>query len=86
MAKTGTKENPVVIRVQTQERATELLSLSESRGWKVIIGIESDKTEDISDIERLLNPPEPVKNDITLGRNDSCSCGSGKKYKHCCLN
>jgi hypothetical protein len=20
-----------------------------------------------------------------LGRNDLCSCGSGKKYKHCCL-
>jgi hypothetical protein len=20
-----------------------------------------------------------------LGRNDKCSCGSGKKYKHCCL-
>ena len=22
----------------------------------------------------------------TLRRNDRCSCGSGKKYKHCCLN
>lgn len=21
-----------------------------------------------------------------LGRNDPCHCGSGKKYKHCCLN
>lgn len=21
----------------------------------------------------------------TLGRNDPCHCGSGKKYKHCCL-
>lgn len=20
------------------------------------------------------------------GRNDPCSCGSGKKYKQCCLN
>ena len=19
-----------------------------------------------------------------IGRNDACSCGSGKKYKHCC--
>jgi hypothetical protein len=23
---------------------------------------------------------------MTLGRNDPCPCGSGKKYKHCCLN
>lgn len=22
----------------------------------------------------------------TLGRNDPCSCGSGKKYKNCCLS
>ncbi|MGM1050424.1 MAG: SEC-C metal-binding domain-containing protein [Bacillota bacterium] len=22
----------------------------------------------------------------TIGRNDRCSCGSGKKYKNCCLN
>ena len=21
-----------------------------------------------------------------IGRNDPCYCGSGKKYKHCCLN
>lgn len=20
-----------------------------------------------------------------IGRNDNCSCGSGKKYKNCCL-
>ncbi|PJD97836.1 MAG: hypothetical protein CK425_01520 [Parachlamydia sp.] len=23
--------------------------------------------------------------DQKLGRNDPCSCGSGKKYKNCCL-
>ena len=23
---------------------------------------------------------------MKLGRNHPCSCGSGKKYKHCCLN
>ena len=23
---------------------------------------------------------------MKLSRNDPCSCGSGKKYKHCCLN
>jgi preprotein translocase subunit SecA len=28
---------------------------------------------------------EPVKRDSTkVGRNDPCSCGSGKKYKNCC--
>lgn len=23
---------------------------------------------------------------VKIGRNDPCPCGSGKKYKHCCLN
>ena len=22
---------------------------------------------------------------VRIGRNDPCPCGSGKKYKHCCL-
>ena len=25
-----------------------------------------------------------VKNDKKIGRNDTCPCGSGKKYKNCC--
>ena len=27
-----------------------------------------------------------VKEPPKVGRNDPCPCGSGKKYKHCCLN
>jgi len=26
----------------------------------------------------------PVKKEVTVGRNDPCPCGSGKKYKKCC--
>lgn len=26
-----------------------------------------------------------VSNDIKIGRNDKCPCGSGKKYKKCCI-
>jgi preprotein translocase subunit SecA len=30
---------------------------------------------------------KPVKrSESKIGRNDLCPCGSGKKYKHCCLN
>jgi SEC-C motif-containing protein len=28
--------------------------------------------------------PEPVRREQTIGRNDPCPCGSGKKYKKCC--
>jgi preprotein translocase subunit SecA len=35
--------------------------------------------------EVIEETPEPVKRDETkVGRNDPCSCGSGKKYKKCC--
>jgi SEC-C motif-containing protein len=30
--------------------------------------------------------PAPIKSTAPkVGRNDPCPCGSGKKYKHCCL-
>ncbi|MGQ9485604.1 MAG: preprotein translocase subunit SecA [Desulfosoma sp.] len=29
-------------------------------------------------------PPQTVKKDKKVGRNDPCPCGSGKKYKKCC--
>ncbi len=30
--------------------------------------------------------PEPIRNsEAKVGRNDPCPCGSGKKYKQCCL-
>ena len=34
--------------------------------------------------ERLAVTPEPLVKAIVPGRNDPCSCGSGKKYKKCC--
>jgi SEC-C motif-containing protein len=34
----------------------------------------------------LREGPPPVRNEARKpGRNEPCPCGSGKKYKHCCL-
>ena len=34
----------------------------------------------------LREGPEPFRKAVKQpGRNDPCPCGSGKKYKHCCL-
>jgi hypothetical protein len=38
--------------------------------------------------EQLASQPEPILPRRVLtspGRNDRCPCGSGRKYKHCCL-
>ncbi len=83
MAKLGTKEKPAIVRVQTEARAIEVTSAFERNGWQFILGIEPDKPEDISDLEKLLNPPVPTTAQ-KIGRNDPCPCGSEKKYKKCC--
>ena len=49
---------------------------------------ESLKDTNVSNVKEnnaTLNSPTPIKNDEPkVGRNDPCSCGSGKKYKNCC--
>jgi SWIM/SEC-C metal-binding protein len=84
MAKLGSEKRPVIVRVQTQERATEIALLCVARGWSYLIGIEPLEEEDVSDLERLVNPPLPVRVETEPKRNDPCPCGSGKKYKKCC--
>jgi SWIM/SEC-C metal-binding protein len=87
MRKLGTCKNPAIVRVQNQIRAQEIMSTCSENDWQVIIGIEPDKIEDISDVTKLLNPQLSVVNTgIRIGRNDPCTCGSRKKYKKCCLN
>ena len=29
--------------------------------------------------------PQPIKSNKTVGRNEPCPCGSGKKFKKCCI-
>jgi SWIM/SEC-C metal-binding protein len=83
-AKLGSEKNPAVVRVQTNARFKEVSAAFAAHGWRCRIGIEPDQVEDIGDLERLLNPAKPVAVAKKLGRNEPCSCGSGKKFKNCC--
>jgi SWIM/SEC-C metal-binding protein len=90
MAKLGTDKKPAVAGVRNEERAQEVTHLCNEHGWKVIVGIEPDKPENIEDIKwlqkhRTAKPkvhPGPMK----TGPNDYCPCGSGLKYKNCCMS
>ena len=85
MSKLGTKSKPARVRVQTEEKAVEIMALFNQKGWQVIVGIEPDKEENIDDVEKLLNESEPIfKFKSTPSRNAPCLCGSGKLYKRCC--
>jgi SWIM/SEC-C metal-binding protein len=83
MTKLGTEEHPIVVRVRSEERGQYIAKECAMRGWQYIIGLGSDEPEDISDFEKAMNPPVPAQSD-KIGRNDSCPCGSGKKFKRCC--
>ena len=83
MAKLGTEKKPAVVRVQNEARAQEIASIFDKNRWTFIFGIEPDKPEDVSDLEKLLNPIKPVQS-AKIRRNAPCPCGSGKKYKKCC--
>ena len=91
MAKLGTYKRPVIVRVQSIERAEEIAALCQDYGWHFISGVEPDKPEGISDVEELLRHVHKAENKITgpqqpprVSPNDYCPCGSGKKFKNCC--
>jgi SWIM/SEC-C metal-binding protein len=83
MAKLGTKARPIIVRVQSDDRAYYVAETCGRNGWQYIIGLEPDEPEDISDLEEMLNPSLPARSN-KIERNEPCPCGSGKKYKKCC--
>ncbi|MEO1497279.1 MAG: SEC-C metal-binding domain-containing protein [Planctomycetota bacterium] len=50
-------------------------------------GIQAEQEKAIESTDQPTDrKPEPIRNrDEKVGRNDPCPCGSGKKYKNCCL-
>ena len=83
MAKLGSTEKPIVVRVATEATGRYVAKQCVEHGWHYIIGLEPDKPEDISDLEKALNPSVPF-HATKIGRNEPCPCGSGRKYKKCC--
>lgn len=84
MARLGSAERPAIVRVQTMRKAEEIMRVADEHGWKVLVGVEPDKPEDLTDMDRLLQRQIPSEHSVKPRRNDPCPCGSGKKYKKCC--
>ena len=83
MAKLGSEKKPIIVRVKTEKQGRYVAEQCAQHGWHYIIGFEPNEAEDISDLEKALNPSLPAQAK-RIGRNDPCPCGSGKKYKKCC--
>ena len=99
MAKLGSKKKPIRVRIQSEDRITEIAAVCEKRGWQFIANIAPDEPEDTVEFDYMLNPrafkKEPRLKHTTdqtvrkvepqVARNAPCPCGSGKKYKKCCM-
>ena len=86
MARLGSRARPAIVRVQTEAHAQEIMAVCTVHGWQVIVGVEPDAPEDVSDVHTLLAPEQFIARPLpAVGRNARCPCGSGRKYKRCCL-
>ena len=59
-----------------QRREDELRTMNLVGGQETTIaGVTVAKTQSLA---------QPMQSAVTVGRNEACVCGSGKKYKKCC--
>ncbi len=79
---TSVREEVTRILVNVQVRSNEQLEQAEVHepGVSNVQYQHADATETLVDNS---DSEPPLPEGITVGRNDPCPCGSGKKYKHC---
>lgn len=65
--------NPYTIYLTTLPSYTDTLSIIET-------------TKPGYPAPRKVNSYKKVEMKYKAGRNESCPCNSGKKFKHCCIN
>jgi len=51
-------------------------------GWRN--GFDDNEYDDDYSYDEIIE--QHVRDEAKIGRNDKCPCGSGKKYKNCCMN
>ena len=57
--------------------------------FNITIEQQPNERQSIVDVDTLSSPSDladksPMVKERTVGRNEPCPCGSGKKFKHCC--
>lgn len=81
-----TKESEITLSIDLEKlyfnmldaKADWLFTLPQ---WENILTVEKRK-----EIKKEYNESRIARNDNKVSRNDPCPCGSGKKYKKCCID
>jgi len=69
------------IKVTDDNLGTFLLNIRDDDLLTIIFQHETDHMAGLTIFDRVRKPIQKLEK---IGRNDSCPCGSGKKYKKCC--
>ena len=80
----GSKRSPAEISVQSEAKQSEVEAILSENKWFGNVVIDADNDENLKDLEFLQNQSVVSVTTNSIGRNDPCSCGSGKKFKKCC--
>jgi hypothetical protein len=81
MVKLGSKANPLILRVADESKAEQIAEIGFEKDWQFILGIEPDQEEDLTDLERKLNPP--VRHEVRkIGRMNPVRASAGKSSRN----
>lgn len=80
------ESTPVTLEIDYEALYLNMLKakakwLSGLPAWETILPKETRL-----ELKREYAKEGTIIKDKKIGRNDPCHCGSGKKYKHCCMN
>ena len=75
----GSEQRPIIVRTNSHEKGRKIIQICDRYGMHYIMGVEA--VEDLSDLKRAL-----IERLAPANAYDPCPCGSGKKYKFCCMS
>lgn len=80
----GTKERPLSLIVSSEDRKTEVQLIVKEHQLAANFIVDEAAQENLSQLTAIIDKHSPTTFEQRPGRNDTCSCASGKKYKKCC--
>jgi hypothetical protein len=73
-------------RTEKEQHSQRIEELGDDPVGLLKFALEKLKQESPSSNQLEVNPPTVFQDKQRVGRNDPCPCGSGKKFKKCCIS
>ena len=82
-------KNKMTDKVDIMDVASEEMTTEQEEAIRKFAEAKAASVENIVGAEQIptfrFTRTRPIVKDYKIGRNDPCPCGSGLKYKNCCL-